>query len=181
MRQIEQRLHAVELSRPAQLHSLFPSSEMSNTLRQRSGNMLNAQRVRVAGSLECRAFLSPRFRLRSYRPFAQIRPQAIEDFLQIRIGPRDGSARQRPRQITILAVRWTALRYMKLPIRARWNRLQLLRRGRLVHHSHLRLRVGVLAHRRAIAQPGKAIRAQLNHLRSKRKGTLHHRPPMLES
>ncbi len=79
MLESEQRVNCVELGGEAQLDWRVPLAEEADGIRKRAREVLNTERVGVAGGLKCGAFGGAGLGLRSDRAAAQIFGQRGEN------------------------------------------------------------------------------------------------------
>jgi hypothetical protein len=85
----EQRIDRVELAGETQLHVRLPCAEMGDERGERAGEMLDAERIGVAGRLERRAFMGAVAGTRGDGAAADMGRQLGQDLGQVRIDAGD--------------------------------------------------------------------------------------------
>ena len=83
---------------------------------QRPGQVLERERVRIAGAFVGRALRSPCRRNRGDAALAQRRGQFGQDLGQVGVNPHDRRPRERTGEVAILAVGGTALGKIEPPV-----------------------------------------------------------------
>ena len=129
VRQIQQRLDGIEFGRVPQIRMLA-DPKPPDRLRQTSRQMLQAQRIGIAGGLEGSPcdFVTP-------RPRRLVARQVIQNHRQVGEHPNHRRSGKTPRQVAVLTMRRASFRQMKLPVggRRNWLKLQCPRGG--IHHG----------------------------------------------
>ena len=179
MGQVEQGTDVVELRGEAQ-RGRRPLAEEPDRPSKRPGEVLDTERVGVAGRLERRALGGAGGLAGGDRTLSLVDGDLGEHVLQVGERARDRRAGQRPRQVAVLTVGGTAAGDVQTPIRAWRDRLQtpLRRRGDDDRKGRLGAAIGVA--RVGAPQSGEPVAGQLDHLEAERPAARHDLPAVRE-
>ena len=148
-------------------------------LGKRPGQMLDAERVGIAGDLERCAFVAAIARFRSHLARSQERRQTVQDLRQIGVHACDGRPAERSRKIAVLAMRRTSLGDVELPVGAWRNGLQLACAFGSNHHGQRRLCPDIFLRSVPPRRPVSRFDFELDDLGAEAGRALHDCPPML--
>ena len=134
-----------ELRRRPQLHGPgeLVRPDVRDRRRQAAGEVLDAQRVGVAGGLERRALVPAGVGAGGDVPAAHVGVEPGQDLVEVGVDPRHGRPGQRAGEVAVLAVRRAALGEVDAPVGAGRDRLQLALRRRADDDREGRLGAGV--------------------------------------
>ncbi len=182
MVEAEQGFDVAELGREAQADVGVPSPEKAHRLGEAAREMLDAERVGVAGRLEGRPLGGALGRGGCDAAAPDIVGQSAEDLVDIGIDARDRRPRERAGEVAILAMRRAAFGEVEAPIGRGRDRLEPSLGGRSHDHGQGRFRQTVIG-RAALAgrEADEPVVGELDDLGPERRGSVAMARPRSQS